>query len=137
MKDIKSFFDKMQISLHIYLLREKGDPLTEIDRVNIISRDDCEWYGVPSQEILINWLANKTDLLILSDPDRLPLMRYLCAASNSKLKSAVIDNIIDREKYDIDLWLDASSGGTLSLYEQCEQTYLTLTKLGIGPPVIG
>ncbi len=137
MKDIKSFFDKMQINLHIYLLREKGEPLSEIDRVNIISREDCEWYGVPSQEILINWLANKTDLLIISDPNRQPLMRYLCAASNSKLKSAVYDDNINRESYDIDLWIDSSSGVPLSLYKQCEQTYRTLTKLGIGLPVIG
>ena len=137
LKKVKSFFDSMQTGLHLYLLREKADPVTDIDRVNIINREDCEWYGVPSQEILINWLANKTDLLIVSDPERLPLMRYLCAASNSKLKSAIFDHQVDREQYDVDLWIDASSGASLSLFKQCRQTYLTLTKLGIGLPVIG
>ena len=137
LKKVKSFFDAMQINLYLYLLREKADPLTELDRINIINREDCEWYGVPSQEILINWLANKTDLLILSDPERLPLMRYLCAASNSKLKSAIFDQDVDREKYDVGLWIDASSGASLALFKQCRQTYLTLTKLVVGLPVIG
>jgi len=137
LKKTKSFFDKMEVRLHLYLLREKGDPIAEIDRVNIIERDDCEWYGVPSQEILIQWLANKTDLLILSDPNHLPLMRYLCAASNSKLKSGLSSDKIKRDDYDIDLWIDPSSSGSTSLFGQCKQTYGTLSKLGIGPPVIG
>jgi len=137
LKKTKLYFDKLQIALHLYLLREKGDPVTDIDRVSIINREDCEWYGVPSQEILIQWLANKTDLLIMSDPDHLPLMRYLCAASNSKLKSSLHSHKINKQDYDIDLWIDTPTAENITVAEQCRRTYTTLSNLGVGPPVIG
>lgn len=132
----RQFFDGMQITLHFYLLREKGEHISDFDRVSIINIEDCEWYGVPTQEILINWLSNKTDLLIMNDPDRLPIMRYLCAASNSKLKSTVHTSDMSRDHYDIDMWIDAGSV-VLSLTDLCKRTYETLSKLGVGPPVIG
>jgi len=137
LRSSRSFFDKMNLSLHIYLYRGKGDHISELDRVSIINEEDCEWYGVPSQEVLIQWLANKTDLLILHDPEGLPIMRYLCAASNSKLKSTIYKSGMNQEDYDIDLWLDHKQAQYLSLTEHCRQTYNTLSRLGIGPPVIG
>ncbi len=131
------YFTKLNIACDIYVLQEKNE-VTEVDsHVSIIKREECEWYGVPSQEILIQWLSNKTDLLILSDPDRLPLMRYLCAASNCKLKSAMALGNLDPDELDIDLWIDAKDASSISLEKQCVLTYTTLTKLGIRPPVIG
>lgn len=131
------YFSKLNIACDIYVLQEKNEVAEVASHISIIKREDCEWYGVPSQEILIQWLSNKTDLLILSNPDRLPLMKYLCAASNCKLKSALSDPIIDIDELDIDLWIDAKAASSISLAKQCELTYTTLTKLGIRPPVIG
>jgi len=138
-KDLRAtrvYFDKMQISLHIYLLREKGDHIGELDRVSVISREECEWYDVPTQDILIQWLANKTDLLIMHDPELLPIMRYLCAASNSKLKSALTNPKLSEDDYDINLWIDLGKDSR-TLLSQSQHTYRTLGNLGIGPPVIG
>lgn len=131
------YFSKLNIACDIYVLQEKNETVEVGEHISIIKREECEWYGVPSQEILIQWLSNKTDLLILSDPDRLPLMKYLCAASNSKLKSALAHPQYDAHELDIDLWIDAKGTSSISLAKQCELTYTTLTKLGIRPPVIG
>ena len=131
------YFGNLNIACDIYVLQEKNE-IAEVDQyISVIKREECEWYGVPSQEILIQWLSNKTDLLILSDPDRLPLMKYLCAASNCKLKSALAHENLDAHELDIDLWIEAKDTSIISLAKQCELTYTTLTKLGIRPPVIG
>ncbi len=131
------YFAKLNITCDIYVLQEKNEVADVANHITVIKREDCEWYGVPSQEILIQWLSNKTDLLILSDPDRLPLMKYLCAASNCKLKSTLSRSDLDVHELDIDLWIDPKESSTISLAKQAELTYTTLTKLGIRPPVIG
>ncbi len=131
------YFSKLNIACDVYVLQEKNEVAEVVEYTTIIKREDCEWYGVPSQEILIQWLSNKTDLLILSNPDHLPLMKYLCAASNCKLKSALTDNRMDKNALDIDLWIDTKDISIVSLEKQCELTYTTLTNLGIRPPVIG
>ncbi len=131
------YFSKLNVACDIYALEEKAETMDMTANVTIIKREECEWYGVPSQEILIQWLANKTDLLIMSNPDSLPLMRYLCAASNCKLKSSMVYEGQETSDLDIDLWVDVDNAKSIPLDKQCDLTYSTLTKLGIRPPVIG
>ena len=135
-RQLRQYFEGMQLSVYLYLVKEKGEHVEDLNSNTIIDLEECEWYGVPTQEILIQWLAHKTDLLIVNDPDRLPIMRYLTAASNSKLKSTIYHSSLKREDYDIDMWIDASDQHP-SLLDQCRLTYETLSKLGVGPPVIG
>lgn len=131
------YFRKMGITCDIYVLRDKNHQFESVPNFNIIDREECMWYGIPSQEILIQWLAKKTDLLIFSDPTQQPLMKYLCAASNSKLKSSFTFSGYETDDLDIDLWIDTKASDNKSLSNQCKLTYKTLLNIGIRPPVIG
>lgn len=131
------YFRNMGMTCDVYIVRDKSDDIDVTAAVNLIDISECMWYDVPSQEILIKWLANKTDLLILSNPERQPLLKYLCAASNSKLKSTLTYEHQQNDDIDIDLWIDVANPEKVNLEEQCKLTYTTLTRLGIKPPVIG
>ena len=131
------YFRNMGMTCDVYIVRDKSDFIDVSAGVNLINTHECTWYDVPSQEILIKWLANKTDLLILSNPDRQPLLKYLCAASNSKLKSTLNYKHQQNDDIDIDLWIDIANPEKVNLEEQCKLTYSTLTRIGIKPPVIG
>ena len=130
------YFRHIGIACDLYVIVDKGDEIKNIPGMRTIDVSECEWYGIPSQEILIKWLSNKTDLLIVSQPDGL-LMKYLCAASNSKLKASMTIQGRSNDDMDIDLWIDSGEKREISLLQQCRITYETLTKLGIRPPVIG
>jgi|GEM_PF-2123285 len=136
-KKAPAFFRKMDLQCDVYVVKDPSDQIDISANLNLISSKDCMWYGVPSQEILIEWLANKTDLLILANPDREPLMKYLCAASNSKLKSTLTYRDQQNDDIDIDLWIDIANANNVTLEEQCRLTYMMLTNLGLRPPVIG
>ena len=131
------YFRKMGITCEIYVLKGKKEHFDIIPEFNIIDREECMWYGIPSQEILIHWLEKKTDLLIFSDVAQEPLMKYLCAASNSKLKSSFTYKGYEQDDLDIDLWIDIKEAEEQSLIKQCKMTYKTLLNIGIRPPVIG
>jgi hypothetical protein len=137
-KSAYRYFSNLKLSCDIYVVRDAGDNI-EVDSIpnlHLIDAKDCMWYDVPNQEILIDWLANKTDLLILSDPDQMPLMKYLCAASNSKLKSTIKHSDQVDDDIDIDLWIDMSHSEDKSIITQCRTTYEMLTNIGIRPPVL-
>ena len=131
------YFRSMEMVCHIYLTKNKNQVVELTRDVHVIKLEDCEWYGVPSQEILISWLANKTDLLIVANPNNLLVMKYLCAASNSKLKTAIT---YDGKKIDdpfIEFFVDVDQKEYLPLDKQCKLIYSALSKIGIRPPVIG
>lgn len=137
LKKSLAYFQSMDMACHIYLLIEKGEEV-EIDKdVHIIHQEECEWYGVPSQEILIAWLAHKTDVLIVSNPNDNLLMKYLCAASNSKLKTSLTYQGKKMNDPSIDFCVDVPQNSVLPLYEQCTTIYTYLTRIGVRPPVIG
>ncbi len=131
------YFQRMGMICYVYVIKEKGEVVEKIKDVNTISQEDCLWYGVPSQEILIDWLSNKTDLLILSNPGNMLLMKYLCAASNSKLKTSVTYQGKDLKDQNIDFCVDVPQAELLPLIDQCQLIYTNLMKIGMKPPVIG
>ena len=127
----------MGMACYVYVIREKGEIIEKNKYVHVINHEECEWYGVPSQEILIHWLSHKTDLLIVSNPNNKLLMKYLCAASNSKLKTCVTyQGEAVRDRY-IDFCVDVQQANLLPLLDQCQLIYTNLTKIGMRPPVIG
>ena len=107
-----------------------------LEDINLIHAENGK-YGVPNQEILIKWLANKTDLLIVSYSFKELLIKYLCAASNSKLKSSIKHPKVKPSDLDIDLWVDPHQDKTLLIRDQCELIFDTIAKLGMKAPLIG
>ncbi len=130
LREAKKYLKKQNIIAHPYLLdnSEKG---IDHEGVSVISRDDCTWYGLPSQELLINWLTQKTDLLIAANPADAPLMKYLTASSNSRLKASLEYNI--EPDPTIDLYVGTPAPFELSLKEQCKLIFKTLSQIGINP----
>ena len=135
LEEAPKYFTEMGMTCYTYIVQDGKDVLEELTDFHIIKSDECLWYGVPSQEILIKWLAHKTDLLIVSNPGQDILIKYLCAASNSKLKSSFHTNGLQKKDMDIDLWV-SNNGEEISLKEQCKLIYETLTQLGLKPPII-
>ena len=130
------YFRDLGMSCDLYIIVDKNDEIKSIPGMKTIDRQECMWYEVPSQEIIIKWLSNKTDLLIVSNPQGL-LMKYLCAASNSKLKASTPGKGFRPEDLDIDFWVEPKASDDVTLSAQCRLTYEMLAKLGIRPPVIG
>ena len=135
--EARRYFLNLGLICEVYIIFDKKDEASLLPEYHIIDREQCKWYGIPSQEILIQWLANKTDLLIVSNPDQQLLIKYLCAASNSKLKSSIAYKKEYMNDMDIDLWIDIGDRSEASLTEQCKLTYRMIANLGIRPPVIG
>ncbi len=136
MERAPKYFRNMGITCRLYVVKEKNDELDSLTDIHVMKTDQCLWYGVPTQELLVKWLAHKTDLLIVANPKNIPLVNYLATASNSSLKSSMALPGYKRENLDIDLWIESPSQ-TLDLAEQCVLTYETLMKIGAGPPLLG
>ncbi|MEL6389566.1 MAG: hypothetical protein AAFQ02_05350 [Bacteroidota bacterium] len=124
----KKYFEQHQIQAYPYLVdqSEKG---IDHEGVSVISRENCTWYGVPNQELLINWLAQKTDLLITSNPNDLPLLRYLNASSNSRLKASLAyETSVDPA---ISLYVQTDKPERVSIKKQSEIILSTLQQIGL------
>jgi len=130
LREAKKALKKQNITVHPYLVDTSSEGIDD-EGVSVISKADCTWYGLPSQELLINWLTQKTDLLIASNPADTPLLRYLTASSNSRLKAS-LEYDIPKDPM-IDLYIDTTSPFELSLKEQCQLIYKTLSQIGLRP----
>ena len=136
LKTSASYFSDLGIICHPYFLVYKSDDLDLLQDVIVIHAENCK-YGVPNQDLLVKWLAKKSDLLIAFNPKKELLIKYLCAASNSKLKSSIKTEGIRYEDLDIDIWVDDHRSVNIPLNERCQLIYEMITSLGIRPPLIG
>lgn len=123
----KKYLQQQNITAHPYLVDDTNKGIDD-EGVSLISRADCTWYGIPSQELIINWLSNKTDLLIAANPSDAPLMRYLTASSNSRLKTSL--DYETTQDPTIDLYITTKAPFDLSLKDQCKLILDTLKLIG-------
>lgn len=106
--------------------------LEEKTKIEQLSRKQCSWAGVPQQSLLIQWLSRKTDLLIALNPSQDPLLKYLTACSNSKLKAS-LDFGGDKD-VSIDIFINDPKVMSASLKKQCLAIYQTLESIGVQAP---
>jgi hypothetical protein len=126
MTEAMLYFNKMGIDCDAFLV-VPDTAQSEDNRVNLISKDDCHWYDIPKQEMIIKWLQHKTDLLIVLNPSNSRVIKYLSATSNSLLKTAVIYN----EMWDnnFDFCLDVSKGKKTTVKAVSSALYSELLKI--------
>lgn len=133
LREASLFFKKLDIDCHLFMtIKDKND--NGDNDINYISKEDCLWYGVPRQELLIKWLSHKTDLLISLFPQETPLHNYLVASSNSRLKSGI--KMFEQMDFSLDFTLSDSMASKLSPIEQCKKIYSSISSIGVRPPII-
>ena len=120
-------FRKLGKSCFGFLVSLDKDLSAVSDDIEYIHKNDVLWYGVPKQSTLIKWLSHGSDLLIILNPKDTPLMRYLCASSNSRLK-AVIDYGHEKND-DIDFYLDTPDHRSKNARQLSSAIYDELKKI--------
>ena len=120
-------FSKIGIDCDAFLTTDREDSVNN-ERVELINtKTECHWYNVPKPEMLIKWLQHKTDLLIVINPNRSRLIKYLCASSNSLLKSAVIFD--DKWDRNVDFCLEAKQSADSNIQALVTGVYQELLKI--------
>lgn len=115
------------IKSHLYMITSNPEG-NDDEGVTVISKSDCSWYDVPSQEVLIDWLAQKTDILIADNPKGAPLLLYLTASSNSRLKTSI--EYKGQHDPAIDFYVSTDNPLEMPLHKKCELIYQTLLHIG-------
>lgn len=130
---VKAYFLKRKLKAYAYMITAKEIPAENESKLDFISRKQCSWFGVPKQGILIEWLRRKTDLLIAINPSDDPLIRYLIASSNSRLKASLdYGGVRDSS---IDIFVNEPGVNSKSLMDQCQMIYNILEKVGVKPDI--
>jgi len=127
------FFRSKGLKAYGYTVVQNIDP-EEKSKIEQLSRKHCSWSGVPQQSLLIQWLARKTDLLIALNPDKDPLLKYLTACSNSKLKTSL--DFGGNKDVSIDIYVNDPRVLSAGIKKQCQAIYKTLESIGVHPSVI-
>lgn len=99
-REAVQYFRARDIICQAYIFDPKATEPWSDGMIELIAKDEFQWFGIPKKNLLIKWLSYKSDLLIFLNPDHSARMRYLCAASNSRLKSTVdyghrLDEFVD------------------------------------------
>lgn len=124
------YFRSLHLKAYGYMIVAQDSDIGQT-HTEILYRKDCSWYGVPQQSMLIQWLSRKTDLLITIDPQQDPLIKYLTASSNCRLKCA-LDFGHERD-VSIDIYVHHPKVYSVHLKEQCKAIYNTLEDIGVRP----
>lgn len=125
LKKAMNFFKKKDLECDGFMVVTELTEQTD-NSIQYISKKDCYWYDIPKQEVLIHWLQHKTDLLMVIDPNGSRIMKYLCASSNSLLKSAVaFDNDCEEN---IDFYLEPNSKQS-TIYDLTAALYTELIRI--------
>lgn len=119
-------FTKMGLDCDGFLVNALTNE-SDNERMELITPKDCNWYNVPSQEVLVKWLQHKTSLLIVINPSNHPTVKYLNATSNCLLKSAVVFG--ERELEGVNFALQVDSGDSKSLKDLCNTLYKELINI--------
>ncbi len=127
LQEAVDFFDRSGILCQGYYIDLSKTPPEPSSNIDVITKEDVIWIGIPRKELLIKWLSYSTDLLISLNPGHSALMRYLCAASNCQLKTA-IDYGNAQEKA-IDFYLQVRHPETKNLRELCAAIYEALKNI--------
>ncbi len=133
MLEASGYFEVMDIRTRCYLITSKKIELAPTG-VEWITPEECNWFGVPSESSLVQWLMQKPDLLIVINGMNHPTIAYLTAVSNSKL-IAVIGG--DREFSIGQFFLDPKDATGLSLNQLCAKLYGMLLHIGMKTPILG
>ena len=128
LKEAIDSFRKKGLKAYGYIVVKEVN-LDEKTKIEQLSRKQCSWSGIPQQPLLIQWLARKTDLLITLNAAQDPLLKYLSACSNSKLKAS-LDFGGDKD-VSIDIFINDPKVLTEGLKEQCMAIYQTLESIGV------
>lgn len=131
LKGAVDLFRKKGLKAYGYIVVPQVNP-DEKTKIEQLSKKQCSWSGVPQQSLLIQWLARKTDLLIALNPAQDPLLKYLAACSNSKLKAS-LDFGGDKD-VSIDIFINDQKVLSAGLKEQCSAIYKTLESIGVKTP---
>lgn len=107
---------------------DRSEDVTLQPYTEIINKEDYNWYNIPTQDFLVKWLSVSSDLLIVINPDHSPLLRYLCAASNCRLKAA-IDFGYERDEA-IDFYLTLKDAGRRAPYDLSLALIKELQRIG-------
>lgn len=134
LKEAIDFLRNKGLKAHGYIIVPQINP-DEKTKIEQLSKKQCSWAGVPQQSLLIQWLARKTDLLIVLNPLQDPLLKYLTACSNSKLKAS-LDFEGDKD-VSIDIFINNPKALSAGLKDQCKAIYQTLESIGVRPSMIG
>lgn len=125
MEQSMAYFKSKQLACDGYLVvPDYIQSATE--QIQQISQKECHWYDIPKQEVLINWLQHKTDLLMVVNPNNSRVIRYLSASSNSVLKTAIS---FDRHWEDnVSFCLEAENNKN-SLFDYTKSLYQELLRI--------
>lgn len=122
-------FRKMGIKAYGYFCT--ADPLEDPSSAIVqLNKKDASWYAVPNQSILIEWLSRKTDLLIAINPFEDLFIRYLIAASNSRLKASLDFNKSQLD-LNIDFYVKVKKDHKPNLLADCKLIYRMLGELSV------
>jgi hypothetical protein len=106
---------------------ENGDKADIRPHVEIINEQDYNWYGVPNQSFLVRWLAARSDILIVLNPTDSALLKYLCAVSGCRLKTAI--NFGQAREDSVDFYLSLKDTDSKNPTELCELILDQLRKI--------
>ncbi len=134
LQEARSYFSNRGLSVFAYLIGSIGDIPEEVENIELINRKESTWFGVPDQELLIQWLRRKTDVLIAINPDDDPFYRYMVASSNSRLKASI--DIGGDADSNIDFYVRSSLSLKKSLLDQCKIVYESLESIAAKPRII-
>ncbi len=125
MRDAMGAFERAGIQADGFLVSTKADDSD--DTIVIIGPKDIHWYDIPKQETMISWLQHKTDLLIVLNPNSSPVIKYLCASSNSLLKTAVAFSG-DYDEY-VDFCIEVADDRQKNIGGLCQAIYTELLRI--------
>ena len=134
LKEALDFFRNKGLKAYGYIIVPQVNP-DEKTKIEQLSKKHCSWSGVPQQSLLIQWLARKTDLLIALNPLQDPLLKYLTACSNSKLKASL--DFGGEKDVSIDIFINDPKVLSEGIKDQCRAIYQTLESIGVHPSMIG
>ncbi len=95
--------------------------------IEIISKESLHWSGVPKQELLVDWLHDRYDLLIAINPLKNATIDYLMACSNNLLKTSIIFD--EQMNQNADFYWQVKGGDRSTLDDYCLTMYAELIKI--------
>lgn len=119
-------FEARGLAAAAYLL-SNHIPTKEIKGINYITKETLYWSGVPKQELLVEWLHDRYDLLISINPSMNATISYLTACSNNLLKSSIIFN--EQMERNIHFYWQIEKNGSASLADHCLALYDNLINI--------